>query len=281
MNIIYENNNIILENCRNFNLKQTFDCGQCFRFEQEKNGFFKGVALGKQLVLSQNEDTVTFYNVSQTDFKEKWNAYFDLDRDYASIIKELSFDRRIKKAVQKTGGIRILRQDCWETLCSFIISQNNNIPRIKKIIASLCALLGEPICGGTYSFPTAEKIVKAGIEGIAPIKSGFRAKYIIDAAEKVACGKIDLKNIRQLEYSEAKEKLMQIKGVGKKVSDCVLLFGFGFYQAFPQDVWVNRVIDKYYGEEFTPEYFGKNAGIAQQYLFYYERNILKEVISNN
>ncbi|HAN22115.1 MAG: hypothetical protein A2Y15_01465 [Clostridiales bacterium GWF2_36_10] len=272
MEIIYENNNIILKFCQNFDLEQTFDCGQCFRFEKDNDGFFRGIANNRQLVLRQDGDTVTFFDITKEEFNEKWKSYFDLDRDYAKILNELSFDCHVKKACEETSGIRILRQDSWEILCSFIISQNNNIPRIKKIIASLCSLLGEPIIGNIYSFPSAEKVFKAGIEGLEPIKSGFRAKYIFDAAEKVANKIIDLEKIQSLNYSEAKKSLMNIKGVGEKVADCVLLFGFGFHEAFPRDVWVNRVIEKHYGKDFSSDCFGKNAGIAQQYLFYYERN---------
>ncbi|PKM63101.1 MAG: hypothetical protein CVU97_02090 [Firmicutes bacterium HGW-Firmicutes-21] len=280
MRIISENNNIILSSCDNFDLEQTFECGQCFRFQKEDGGFFRGVAFGRELLLKQEADVITLFDVSYEEFKEKWERYFDLERDYACILKELSFDCRIRTAAERTAGIRILRQDSWETLCSFIISQNNNIPRIKKIIGSLCALLGEQICEGVYSFPPAERVAAAGIEGLAPIKSGFRAKYIVDAAEKVASGIVDLDSICKLDYPSAKDKLTEIKGVGDKVADCVLLFAFGFYEAFPKDVWVKRVIERHYGADFTSDYFGKNAGIAQQYLFYYERNILKELVCN-
>jgi N-glycosylase/DNA lyase len=275
MKIISENNNIIIESCFNFDLEQIFDCGQCFRFEKNDDGTFTGVALGRKISLKQNGDSITIYDMDEEEFGIKWRSYFDLDRDYGEIIKELSFDSRIKIAAARTGGIRILRQECWETLCSFIISQNNNIPRIKKIIASLCRSLGDAVEVGVYTFPSAEKIAEAGLEGLEPIKSGFRAKYILDAAQKVASGEIDFKMIAGLSYNEAKSKLKTIKGVGDKVADCVLLFGFGFYEAFPVDVWVKKVITNYYGEGFTPEYFGKNAGIAQQYLFYYERSFSK------
>jgi len=278
MKIIYENNNIILSSCQNFDLGQTFECGQCFRFEKDADGYFKGIANGRQLLLKQEEDTVTIFDVTLSEFNEKWKSFFDLDRDYEVIINELSFDARIKTAAEKTGGLRILKQDGWETLCSFIISQNNNIPRIKKIIASLCVLLGEQISDGIYSFPSADKVAKAGIEGLAPIRSGFRAKYIIDAAEKIASGTVNFENILKLDYIEAKKELITIKGVGEKVADCVLLFGCGFYEAFPRDVWVKRVIEKYYGSDFSPDYFGKNAGIAQQYLFYYERKFASKII---
>ena len=278
MNITYENGNIILTRCTAFDLEQTFDCGQCFRFEKAGDGFFRGVALGRQLLIRQQGETVVFYNVTEEEFRNKWVEYFDLDRDYGSILKELSFDCRVRSAAEKTGGIRILRQDGWETLCSFIISQNNNIPRIKKIIASLCALLGDEIGEGIYTFPSAERVAVTGVEGLTPIRSGFRAKYIIDAAEKVAGGLIKPEELQSLPYAEARERLMTVRGVGEKVADCVLLFGLGFLQAFPKDVWVKRVIERYYGSGFTSDYFGQYAGIAQQYLFYYERNILKDMV---
>jgi len=218
--------------------------------------------------------------MDKDEFEKIWLGYFDLDRDYESVITELSFDEQFCLASEQACGIRIFRQDGWETLCSFIISQNNNIPRIKKIISALCGLLGEPISTGVNAFPTAESILSAGVEGLAPIKSGFRAKYLIDAAEKVVNGTVNLNELGRMDYKEAKETLMRIKGVGEKVSDCALLFGFGFHQAFPKDVWVKRVLDKYYGSDFDPNYFGENAGIAQQYLFYYERNILSKTKTN-
>jgi len=278
MEVFSENNNIILRSCENFDLDQTFNCGQCFRFEKA-DGVYTGVALGRQISLMQEGDTVIIYNTAPEEFEAKWRAYFDLDRDYAAIIRELSFDERIRTAVQKTSGIRILRQDGWETLCAFIISQNNNIPRIKKIIASLCRLLGEAIGENVYAFPTAERICSAGEAGLTALNCGYRAKYLYDAAKKVAQGEIDLTRLPKLPYMEAKQELMKIKGVGDKVADCALLFGLGFYEAFPMDVWVKRAVQNYYGADFKPEYFGKYAGIAQQYLFYYERSFAKKASS--
>ena len=142
---------------------------------------------------------------------------------------------------------------------------------IKKIINSLCVSLGDPVEGGGYSFPSAERILEAGEEGLAPIRAGFRVKYILDAAQRVASGNIDLEAISSLSYEQAEMELMRIKGVGKKVASCVLLFGYGFLSAFPIDVWVKRVIEKYYDEDFDPLSLGEYAGIAQQYLFYRER----------
>ena len=232
-------------------------------------------ACGRRLNIQKHKDGWFFANIDEDEFKREFYGYFDLERDYGAIIKSYSDDKHISSAAIEGGGIRIFRQDPWETLVSFIISQNNNIPRIKKIIESLCTLLGEEK-NGYYSFPTAESIRKAGIDGLAPIKAGFRAKYIVSAAEMVASGEISLEYLKVCGYAEALEILKRIKGVGDKVANCVLLFGFGYYEAFPIDVWVKRVINKYYGEGFDPAALGKYAGIAQQYLFYYERNIVSK-----
>lgn len=250
------------------------ECGQCFRFERVDHKKYSIIACNRVLDIEKLDEGWLFKEISEADFRENFVPYFDLERDYGQIIKGFDFDKTVSRGADVGKGIRIFRQDPWETLISFIISQNNNIPRIKKIISSLCALLGKEIGDGVYSFPDAEAILKAGLEGIAPIKSGFRGKYIIDACEKVVNGDIDFENIKNMEYCDALTELKKIKGVGDKVANCVLLFGFGFYQAFPIDVWVKRVIEKYYGDDFDPEIFGDYAGIAQQYLFFYERNIL-------
>ena len=168
-------------------------------------------------------------------------------------------------------GIRILRQDGWEALCSFIISQNNNIPRIKKIIENMSKTFGEKIGDDLYAFPTAKALYEAGEDKIFELKTGFRAKYIYDAAKKVANGEIDLSLIDKMPTKDALEYLMQIKGVGLKVASCALLFGFNKTDAFPVDVWVKRVLEKYYPNGLDLDNLGDYAGMIQQYLFYYER----------
>ncbi len=270
MEVIFEKNKVLIKSDGYFTLDQTLDCGQCFRFDKDGDGVWHGIAKGKRLSCYDAGDTVVLL-CSKEDYLSVWQDYFDIGRDYYAVVASLASDPVSFSAAQYGKGIRILKQDKWETLISFIISQNNNIPRIKKIISSLCALLGEPVPGGGYSFPTAEKILSAGEEGLAPIKAGFRTKYILDAAYRVASGNIDLEQISALSYDEAEQALMQIKGVGKKVASCVLLFGYGFLSAFPVDVWVKRVIEKYYDEDFSPDILGEYAGIAQQYLFYRER----------
>lgn len=272
MKLITTENNLLICDIPNFDPFISCECGQCFRFEKLSETEYELIAMNRKLNIKKTDQGWLFANISEDEFRKSFLSYFDIERDYASIIKSFSQDIPISKAAVTGGGIRIFRQDPWETLISFIISQNNNIPRIKKIIDSLCRLLGEEIDENVYSFPTPEKILEAGIEGIAPIKSGFRAKYIMDAAEKVANGTVSIARIQNAGYENALTELKTIKGVGDKVANCVLLFGFGYYEAFPIDVWVKRVIEKHYPNGLDPKSLGKYAGIAQQYLFHYERN---------
>lgn len=266
-------NHLLLSGCENFDPFVSCECGQCFRFNKLRDDEYNIFACGRQLTIRKQGEDWLFFDITEEEFKEKFVPYFDLDRDYGKIIKSYSNDESITRAAEVGSGIRIFRQDAFETVISFIISANNNIPRIKKIIASLCELLGERV-GDNYCFPTPEKIASAGIEGLAPIKAGFRTKYIVDAATRIANGEISLEYIKNCGYENALTELKKIKGVGDKVANCVLLFGFGYLNAFPIDVWVKRVINKYYGEGFDPTALGEYAGVAQQYLFYYERNIL-------
>ena len=266
-------NHLLLSECKNFDPFVSCECGQCFRFNRISETEYVIFACNRLLTIRKQGEDWLFLDITEEEFKESFFKYFDLERDYGEIIKSYSGDESITRAATEGNGIRIFRQDAFETIISFIISANNNIPRIKKIIEALCALLGERV-GNGYAFPTPESIVNAGIEGLAPIKAGFRTKYIVDAAQKVASGEISLEYIRNCGYTDALNELKKIKGVGDKVANCVLLFGFGYYNAFPVDVWVKRVINKYYGEGFDPVSLGEYAGVAQQYLFYYERSIL-------
>ena len=276
MKIVDFGNYIKIEDESFFDVFQTFDCGQTFRFENTSENTVEGVALGRLLRLTQTEDGSIEINCTPNEFEEIWKHYLALDRDYSAINGYFSngSDEVLKKASLYGKGIHILRQDPWEALCSFIISQNNNIPRIKKIINSLCEKFGEPFeYQGKiyYSFPSAKALADAGEAEIFALKTGFRAKYICDAAEKVVSGEINLENILKLSTSDAQTELLRIKGVGPKVAACALLFGFDKTDAFPIDVWVKRVFAKYYPNGFDICSFGENAGIAQQYLFYYER----------
>lgn len=273
---ITENKGYIeLTNLDHFLISQVFDCGQCFRFD-ENNGGIEGVALGKFVRLEQpKDDTVKIYGITKADFENVWCRYLGLDEDYGLIENDILTRRQgdavLPEAVKHGQGIRILRQDKWEALCSFIISQNNNIPRIKKIIENMSKAFGEKIDDTHYAFPTAEALVNAGVDKIFELKTGFRAKYIYDAAEKVASGEIDLALVDSMTTEEAIEYLTQIKGVGLKVASCALLFGFNKTDAFPVDVWVKKVLAKYYPDGLDISSLGSYAGLVQQYLFYYER----------
>ena len=264
-----KNKDLYLFGTENFSLSETLDCGQAFRWESEDGNLWRGVAGNKYLEIYRDGDAVVFKNTSLSDFKNFWYNYFDLDRNYGEIIKTVSQNATIAEAIKFADGIRILNQDPWEALCSFIISQNNNIPRIKGIINRLCENFGEKF-DGYYSFPSAETISKLYVEDLEILRSGFRAKYIIDAAKKVADKTVDLEALRTAPYDSALETLMKINGVGPKVADCTLLFSLGHIEAFPKDVWIKRALDMLFDGEL-PECAKDYAGIVQQYIFHYSR----------
>lgn len=262
-----------------FSVMKTFDCGQCFRFDPEKNPMFEnevsGVAFGREVSFGQNGDLLMVRS-GEEDFINIWHDFLSLDVDYETINKEIKNapvkcgKEHLEKATDLSSGIRILRQDKWEALCSFIISQNNNIPRIKKIISEMCRLYGDKT-GAGYAFPDAKRLYDAGEEAIFNLRTGFRAKYIHGAAKAVAEGECNLVKISEMNYEDAEKALCSLKGVGPKVAACTLLFGFNKTEAFPIDVWMKKVIDLRFNGSLDPKVFGDHAGIAQQYLFYCER----------
>ncbi len=271
-------NTITICEIKNFELADIFDCGQCFRFNKKENGTYYGVAFGKYIEICKVGNNVILKNVTPEEYDNVWYYFFDMAFDYSACVNEFPDDKTLQTAAKFAQGVRILHQEHWETLCSFIISQNNNIPRIKKIIETLCRELGDEIYTDEfgnkfYSFPSPERIIEAGEQRIFDMKTGFRAKYILDAAKKVASGEVSFAEIETASTDEALEMLCKICGVGPKVASCVLLFSFGKYDCFPIDVWVKKILEKYYPDFKGKEYFGKYAGIAQQYLFYYERCI--------
>lgn len=260
-------------------LDKTFDCGQCFRFERVEGSLhnceWAGVAYGRAVSFASEGGRLYVYGSTEEEFHKIWRNYLDLDTDYDAMGKDIlsrSDSEALGHAVDFGRGIRILRQEPWETVCSFIISQNNNIPRIKKIVASLCQRAGDRIEGSEeYSFPSAAAVAALGEDGLFELRTGFRAKYIFDAAKKVSSGELDLDLIPSLPTSEGAEMLCSVKGIGPKVAACALLFGFGKYDAFPVDVWIKKAVGKYFPGEFDHSRLGPYAGLAQQYLFYYER----------
>ena len=255
-----------------FSPRNTFESGQCFRWLPSGDGGYFGIASKKPCRIWQEEDGFCM-TCTKEDFETFWKSYLDLERSYEEIAAGLPKDDFTQKAVKYGLGLRILRQEPWEALCSFIISQCNNIPRIQKIISALCDCLGDDIFfeGKIYkSFPSAEKIADAGEKGLAFTRAGYRIPYIVNAANMVAQGKVDFGFLDRLDIAEAEKYIMRLPGVGRKVADCFLLFGMGKLDAFPVDTWMKKAAPFYPGG-FDAGAFGSYAGIAQQYIFFYTR----------
>ena len=270
MNYKVLENRIEVYGVADFELKDTLMCGQCFRFRENTDGTFSGVAYGKVITLRKTDDTLILYT-NEEDFLNIWQSYFDLSLDYGKIKESLSLVHpTLKEAAKFAPGIRILKQEPFEALISFIISQNNNIKRISGIVERLCELCGEEIGEGLYAFPTPEALGKLTAEDLAPIRAGFRARYIVDAVSKVNSGEVDLQALEALSFDKAKAELMKITGVGSKVADCVLLYGLHKLEGFPMDVWMKRAMAVLF-PDLTGSDFGEYAGIAQQYIFHYAR----------
>ena len=277
-----------LKNVCDFDLAQTLECGQCFHFVKLDEEDYVLTAKGYVLHVSQEADTVTFYDTDKDEYVNVWKDYFDMDRDYSAIKKKLlEKDDKLKDAIESMWGVRILNQDFFETLISFIISQNKQIPHIKKIVADISAKFGtyKGTYGGTdmYTFPTLEQLVNASEEDFKELKTGFRAPYIMDAIRRNMAGQFDINELKSMDYDSCIKELMTIKGVGEKVANCVCLFGLGKKEAFPVDVWIKRIMETMYFDgvdtpkdkiaAFAKEQFGELGGFAQQYLFYYGKSI--------
>lgn len=269
-------NSYEVENLRDFNLQHIFECGQCFRWNKISDSKFEGVALGKSVSMETFETgtgkvTLRITPCTKEDFENIWYNYLDLGRDYGEIKEKLSEnDEILMKAAEYGCGIRILNQDLWETIISFIISQNNNIPRIKGCIEKFCELFGEKVSEGKFAFPGIEDIAGLKTEDLEEVRLGYRAKYITATAKYIA--------ERGLPQNE--DELLNLMGVGPKVANCITLFGMAKYNSFPIDVWVKRVMNELYGiplsdvkemKKYAEKNFGNLGGFAQQYLFYYMR----------
>ena len=268
-------------NLDSFELRDIFDCGQCFRWNEQEDGSYTGVFKGNVLNVKKEGNKVTFKGICNGDIKEVVEDYFDLNRDYKKIKEYLSkIDDNMKKSVEYGKGIRILNQDLWETIISFIISANNNIPRIKGIIERLSKNYGEEIeYNGEkyYTFPTAEELKDVSVEKYRELGLGFRDIRLYETTKMILNGEVDIDNLRN--------KLLTLSGVGPKVADCILLFSdLKRFEVFPIDVWVRRVMNDLYIknedetkvnkkqiEKIAKEKFGNLAGLAQQYLFYWRR----------
>ncbi|MGL4731431.1 MAG: DNA-3-methyladenine glycosylase family protein [Clostridium sp.] len=281
--VIEIENAVVLKDVKNFELKDIFDCGQCFRWNKTKENTYIGVAYNRVIEVEKNGEDVIIHNSNLEDFNKIWCEYFDLSRDYTEIKNELRKDPILLESVEFGAGIRILKQEPFEILISFITSANNRIPMIKRAINNISKAYGNEIKykGETYySFPTVDELKDVKLDEIENMGVGFRAKYIVDAIEKVYNNVYDLNEIKSLDDDDCHEGLKQFNGVGPKVADCIMLFSMQKYSSFPVDVWVKRAMQHFYLAPdvslpkiriFARDKFKNLAGFAQQYLFYYAR----------
>ena len=251
---------------------KTFECGQCFRWNDDGSGAYVGVASGRAARVYAADGAARIECADgDLDF---WRVYLDMDTDYAAARESVMIGDYLTECAEYGAGIRILRQDKWEALCSFIISQCNNIPRIKGIVEKLCALFGEAFdtpWGVRYSFPPASRVALLEEPELAPLRAGYRAAYIIGAARAVASGVVDLEYAASLCGNEARKYLKGLNGVGDKVANCAVLFGLHRMDAFPVDVWIKRALKEHMPAGFDPASLGEYAGLAQRYMFFAER----------
>ena len=281
---------IILEEFDSFNPRDIFECGQAFRWYLEEDGSYTFIVKNKVVNVIKEDEKVYFRNIDIDFFENVLIEYFDFNTDYNDIKKKLSkIDKHLDEATKFGSGIRILKQDKFEMIISFIISANNRIPMIKKAVEGLSEKFGKFIgkYNGKkyYSFPTVESLANAKIEELRVSGVGFRDKYISNTSKMIFNKDIDLEKISEMSKENIKKSLMKLSGVGPKVAECVMLFSFNKMSSFPIDTWVKKVVEEYYSlnganfkqiEEFSKEYFGKYAGYAQQYLFYYARENFKK-----
>ena len=280
----------IIKNIKSFELKDIFDCGQCFRWNEQEDGSYTGVFEENVLNVSKTNNEIIFKGICKEDIKKTVEKYFDLNRNYEEIKNKLSkIDENMKKSIEYGKGIRILNQDLWETIISFIISANNNIPRIKGIIERLSKKYGKEIdWNGNkyYTFPTAEELKDVTIQEYRELGLGFRDIRLYETTHMILDKKVNLEEMQKNPNTfEVREQLLSLSGVGPKVADCILLFStLKRFEVFPIDVWVRRVMNDLYIhnpdetkvnkkeiEKIAKEKYGDLAGLAQQYLFYWRR----------
>lgn len=257
-----------------FDLDQIARSGQCFRFRPLGERHYALVAGSRYLEVSQQGQTVRF-DCPEDEFEAVWRPYFDLDADYGRYKSAVAKrDKYLQSAVAAAGGLRILRQELWETIVCFIISQQNNIARITKCVENLCLLFGETCYNKSKqvynAFPSAERLAACTADELASIRLGYRAKYIVAAARQVASGEVDLDAVRRMDYAHAKAELMRLTGVGVKVAECICLFALHHIDAFPIDTHIRQMLDAHYPKGFPLRRYKGFAGVMQQYAFYYE-----------
>lgn len=284
----------IIKNQDSFELEDIFDCGQCFRWNKNEDNSYTGVIKNAVLNVKKINNEIIFRGICNKDISEVVKQYFDLDRDYQEIKSKLSkIDIYMKTSVEYGNGIRILNQDLWETIISFIISANNNIPRIKGIIERLSEKYGKEIEWNNkkyYTFPTAEELKNVTVDEYRKLGLGFRDIRLYETTKMILENKVNLDSMKTNKNTEeVRNQLLTLSGVGPKVADCILLFSdLKRFEVFPIDVWVRRVMNDLYIkdpneqkvskkkiEKIANEKFGELAGLAQQYLFYWRREMSK------
>lgn len=277
----------ILENVQSFEPVHIFECGQCFRWNKQENNSYTGIVKNNVINVKKENERVIFTGNCNEDIKTICIDYFDLNKNYENIKTELSkIDNYLANSIKYGNGIRILHQDLWETLISFIISANNNIPRIKTIIERISKTYGNKLIFQDkeyYTFPTPEELANVTVQDFRNLGLGFRDVRVYETVQKTLRKEIDLEQLEKEKDAETlRNKLLEIPGVGPKVADCIMLFSLKRYEVFPVDVWVRRVISELYFEnveqkpqtiqKFAKEQYGNLAGLAQQYLFYWRRD---------
>ena len=279
-------NEVILKNVNNFSISQIAESGQTFRWDRNDDGSYLIVAFNKAIVISQNNNELIIKGITKEEYEKTFKHYLGLDNNYLNIINSLEGkDKSLDEAIIYGSGIRILNQDIWEMIISFIISGNNNIPRIKSSINKISERYGNLIkqINGEkiYGFPTPKQLSLASIDDLRECGVGYRDKYIFKPTQMIVNNEVNLESIKDLNIDDLRNELMKLLGVGNKVADCIMLFSCNKLNAFPVDTWVKKILKEYYEieyksnkkiNEFANDYFGEFAGIAQQYLFNYMRN---------
>lgn len=281
---------IEINNVKSFNLKHIFECGQCFRWNENEDGSYTGI-VGKNVIkISMINNNIIAKSYGEDDLQKLFNFYFDMETNYEEIKEKLrKIDNYMVTSIQHGEGIRILNQDLWETIISFIISANNNIPRIKGIIEKMSKKYGDEIVWNNekyYTFPTVNQLSKASVEDLRKLGLGFRDIRIFETTRMIRENQINLEKLHKEKNTNiVRDDLLQLSGVGPKVADCILLFStLKRFDVFPIDVWVRRVMNELYIKnedetkvskkqilEIAEEKFGNLCGMAQQYLFYWKR----------
>lgn len=265
---------MLTKEINHFNLRQICNSGQCFRMEEISDNHFAITARDRYLEAEQDENRV-YFDCSEEEFENFWKKYFDLEQDYGAYIQAVNpNDKYLMAAVSMGDGIRILKQDVWEMIISFLISQQNNIIRIRRCIENISRRYGEKKCTGDgreyYAFPLPEALAAAKEEELRECNLGYRAKYVLQSAKSVVRGEINLEKLRSMKYKDAKEELLNLYGVGEKVADCICLFGLHKMEAFPVDTHIRQALEAHYKRGFPNRRYKGMQGIMQQYIFYYE-----------